>query len=332
MSQKKETRQILGSLLWEAQGGVVSGPSLCARAGITRQAVWKTMERLLEEGFPLEIIPRRGYRLCQEAPDTLHPLWLSLAASAVPGRPTFEVLDEVPSTQHVARELFRRGVPSPVVVLAESQSEGRGRRGRSWSSPRGCGIYMSVLLRPSLSPRQAPLLSLAAGLAVRRGIWRKTGIACDLKWPNDLLRGGGKVCGILTEAASDPDQIHFAVVGMGINVNLCGRVVPKDISPTPPALLQREGDPLIHRGWLVVAILEELVSLVSLLESGGSQGLVAEYESHCATLGRAVQVITDQGITLGTARGISSEGALVVESAEGVRQFASADVIHASLG
>ncbi len=330
MFRKRETREILGALLWENPGVVVPGSLLCARAGITRQAVCKNMEKLQEEGFPVEALPRRGYRLRQDAPDVLHPLWLSLAATAVPGEPTFEVFDEVPSTQQIARERARQGVPAPAVVLAERQSAGRGRRGRTWVSPRRCGIYMSVILRPNLSPSQAALLSLAAGLAVRRGIFRRMGISCDLKWPNDLLWNEGKVSGILTEVASDPDHIHFAVVGMGINTNASKDMKIEVDSLVPPACLQNATGTPVHRGWLVVSILEELMLLVASLESGGAKDLVEAYAANCTTLGRQVRMLTDQGTTEGMACAISPEGALMVKTPEGMRVFTSADVIHAS--
>ena len=330
MSRKNETRAILGMALWETPGVVVPGPQLCARAGITRQAVWKTMEKLQTEGFPVEVVPRRGYRLRQDVPDVLHPLWLALAAATLPTKAAFEVFDEVTSTQQVARERARQGAPAPTVVLAERQSAGRGRHGRIWVSPRGCGIYMSVLLRPQLAPSQASLLSLAAGLAVRRGVFRRTGMACDLKWPNDLLRGNGKVCGILTEVASDPDHIHFAVVGMGVNVNFSEQRDPEGTFLFPPAFLQQDASVPVHRGWLVVAILEELMPLVAALECGGAEALVAAYAANCTTLGRCVRMLTDQGSTEGTAKTLSPEGALVVETSEGLRTFTSADVLHAS--
>lgn len=329
MSRAENTRERLGAMLWDARGEIVPGPELCGRLGISRQAVWKILNQLQREGFPVMIVSRRGYRLPVETKDCLHPLWLALAAQREGWHPVFSFHEEVSSTQQVAREFARSGAPSGTVVLAKRQTAGRGRRGRTWMSPPLGGIYMSVLMRPMLAPSQAPLLSLVAGLAVRDALQRTTGIESDLKWPNDLLVNGRKICGILTEASSDPDRILYAVTGMGINIDMTEEDVPDSLRSAVTSVRMLTGAST-HQGWLVVAVLDAFATLVQALEQGKGSEIMKRYSKACATLGQDVRMVTDQEEISGWASGISAEGALLVETAKGLRAFSSADVVHAS--
>src|SRR5215472_15116492 len=197
---------------------VISGAKIAREIGVTRGTVWKWIQKLRALGVRVKGHPRTGYQI-EKVPDLLVPKILHRRIS--PGSLGKRVYHffKIDSTNSVAMALGERGEPHGTVVIAEEQTAGRGRAGHAWHSEKTNGVYMTVLLRPPISPRDAPLVTLAAGLAVRETVLEQTGLTPDLRWPNDLLFGRKKFCGILTEMNAEQDQIHFVAVGIGINVN-----------------------------------------------------------------------------------------------------------------
>src|SRR5215470_17606703 len=213
-------RRVAGllTLLSENATIVISGARIAREIGVSRSTVWRWVERLRELGVKVKGQAATGYFL-EKVPDILTPdvLKQRLKGSLF-GKHIYHFF-KTDSTNRVAMELGNTDEPEGSVVLAEEQTAGRGRAGRAWHSERGTGIYVTLLLRPKISPMQAPLLTMMAGLSARAAIQAQTNLKVDLKWPNDLLLAGKKLGGILTEMHAEPSQVRFVIVGIGINVN-----------------------------------------------------------------------------------------------------------------
>ena len=206
------------TLLAENSTIVISGAKIAKEIGVTRQQVWRWIEKLRALGVKVKGHAHTGYHI-ERMPDILAPQMLSHGLYGTPFARRIYHFFKTDSTNTVAMRLGEAGEPDGAVVIAEDQTAGRGRAGRSWSSEKSAGIYVSILLRPPISPAHAPLLTLVAGLAARDAAAEDLPTQPDIRWPNDVLVDGRKFCGILTEMHAEPDRVHYAVVGMGINVN-----------------------------------------------------------------------------------------------------------------
>ena len=196
----------------------ISGQQLCDRFHVSRTAVWKAIEQLKKEGYEIEAVRNRGYRLL-DSPDIMSETEIkSLMETEWAGK---EVLyfDEIDSTNNRAKELGEKDGTHGTLLVADRQVAGKGRRGRVWESPKGISIYMTILLRPQLIPTKAPMLTLVMAQSVAEGIRDVTGMEVGIKWPNDIVMNKKKVCGILTEMSTEIDYINYVVIGVGINVN-----------------------------------------------------------------------------------------------------------------
>src|ERR1700688_1214891 len=197
---------------------VISGQKIAREIGVSRSAVWRWTQRLRALGVRVKGHARTGYQI-ERVPDVLSPSLLRRQLhNSVFGKHIHHYF-KAASTNRIAFDRGHAGEPHGAVVIAEEQTAGRGRAGRAWHSEKTSGIYLTVLLRPSLSPMLAPLITMVAGLAARDAILEEIEIAPDLRWPNDLLLGGKKFGGILTEMHAEPDRVHFVIVGIGIDVN-----------------------------------------------------------------------------------------------------------------
>ncbi len=206
------------SLLSENTTIVISGAQIAKEIGVRRQTVWRWIETLRAAGVKVKGHPRTGYHI-ERAADVLAPKLLARGLRGTPFAKHIFHFFKVDSTNTVAMRLGEEGEAHGTVVVAEEQTSGRGRAGHSWHSEKAAGIYVSILLQPQISPMLAPALTLVAGLAAYDAIAEGSGLLPDIRWPNDVLLKGKKVCGILTEMQTEPDRMHFAVVGIGINVN-----------------------------------------------------------------------------------------------------------------
>ena len=219
--------KILSAL--RANPGGVSGAELAEQLGISRAAVWARIEELRSLGYDIEAGPHLGYRLVGE-PDALHAddLLARLGKTKIIGR-DIRVFEQTTSTNDVIEKLARDGVKEGVVVFAESQTSGRGRLGRKWISPERKGLWFSVLLRPDLRPQETTQLTVASATALRRAIQSETGLKPEIKWPNDILIGGKKVAGILTELSAELDRVRHVILGIGVDVNLAADEFPAEL-------------------------------------------------------------------------------------------------------
>ncbi len=316
-SHTQDVRQKILAVLLDHLGQFVSGTALSEMAGVSRTAVWKHIQALVEWGCQIESVPRLGHKLVA-APDLLLP---AVVKSRIPsGQSIGQTViwyPETDSTNIQASRMTAEGVPHGTVVTAMIQNGGKGRRGRVWFSPKD-GLWFSVVLRVQIPVRKAADLTLLASVAVRRAIVRQTGLPIAVKWPNDLLLGQKKVCGILAEIRADGEMLQHAVVGVGINTNIPQRDFPEELAEYATSLLAESGQAVSNVD-LALAIFSEMELLYKrLAEDGvGFEAVVDEWRAASATLGRYVRIQTPQGLIQGMARDIDASGVLYVETDDG---------------
>ncbi len=303
-----------------SRGEFVSGEVISRAMGVSRAAVWKKISVLKEAGWQIESGGKKGYRLIPG--DSLEPaLWVSALTTRGLGRGENRCLAEVDSTNTEAKRMAIAGAPHGSLCVSEMQTAGKGRLGRVWSAPEGKGLWVSVLLRPNLTPEQAPLITLCVALAMTRAVRETAGLDARIKWPNDLVYAGRKLCGILLEISADPDSIEYIVAGAGVNVR--EGAYPPDIAHKA-ASLEEFGPPPLRRT-LLVHYLAALEDVLDRLEREGFRGIAEEYQARSCTLGQQVRVSGAVEMT-GMARAIDETGALLVESDGAVHRVLSGDV------
>lgn len=304
----------------------ISGEELSGKLNISRTAVWKQIERLKQQGFQFEAIPRKGYKLVA-APEKFDvPALLASLRTDRFGK-QLKYHDEVDSTQSVAQQLTAAGAPEGTVVLAELQTAGRGRMGRHWHSPKGKGLWFSLILRPDWLPlSQTPQLTLLTAVALCRSVLHVTGLDAGIKWPNDLLIDGRKVAGILLEASVENGTLQHVIAGVGISVNLTVEDYPPDIRPIATSLAIAAGR-RIDRSQLLGELLAEWERLYALYRSEGFAPIKLLWEALTVSLGKAIVCRMPQETVEGFAEEIDEHGALIVRLNDGtVRKMFSGDV------
>ncbi len=302
----------------------ISGQELCERFQVSRTAVWKAIGQLKKEGYVIEAVQNRGYRLAEEQEDAYGENELnSRIRTRWIGHPArfFEV---TASTNLQAKLEAENGGTSGTLIVADKQTAGRGRRGRSWESPAGTNVYFSLLLRPDFSPDKASMLTLVMACAVAEGIGRtleSMGISADresrkplIKWPNDIIIDGKKVCGILTEMSAEQDYIQYVVIGTGINVRR--QDFPQEMRDRAVCLEECYGQRIPRCELIahVVKAFEEFYEVFCRTEN--LAGLKPFYESLLVNRDREVCVLDPKGEFRGTARGINENGELLIELAD----------------
>jgi BirA family transcriptional regulator, biotin operon repressor / biotin---[acetyl-CoA-carboxylase] ligase len=299
-----------------APEGAVSGAELSQQLGVSRTAVWARIEDLRKLGYEIEASPHLGYRLLS-SPDVLHAddLLSRLGKTRIVGR-DIRVFQQTDSTNDVIEKLAGDGVKEGVVVLAESQTSGRGRMGRKWVSPAGKGLWFSVLLRPGLRPQAVTQLTVASATALRRAIQQVTSLQPEIKWPNDLLLEGRKVAGILTELSAELDRVKYVILGIGVDVNLNSGDFPPELRKTATSLKIQAGR-TISRPELAVAVLQQLDEDYARVCAGDFASLAGEWEAHCTTLGREVVIRFGDRHVRGRAESLAEDGALLLRTEHG---------------
>ncbi len=313
-------KQVL-SLLKQTDG-YLSGEEISRQLGVSRAAVWKAVKALREKGYGIDSVTNRGYCLSSQ-PDLLDATAIQSGLSTHFLGRNIVVLEETDSTNEEAKRQGAAGASDGTLCLAERQTGGKGRLGRSWSSPPGAGVWMSLLLRPQLAPQEATLLTLIAGLSVCRAIRRLTGCGAMIKWPNDIVIGRKKVCGILTELAADMEQIHYVVVGIGVNANLSE--FEGELKKKATSLLLETGEK-IDRAALIWAVLEEFEACYDRFVTDLTADFITPYEELCVSLNRQVSVIRGGREITGQSIGLSKEGELLIQTDGGIVEIGSGEV------
>jgi BirA family biotin operon repressor/biotin-[acetyl-CoA-carboxylase] ligase len=243
------------------------------------------------------------------------------------GRSAVSFFDVVESTNTEAKRLAREGAPEGTLVVAGGQTKGRGRLGRTWVSPSGSGLYLSIVLRPTFSVDRLSRLTLTAGVAVASAI-RESGITPQLKWPNDILIAGRKVGGILTEALFDKRQIEYAVLGIGINVNTEEEAFPASIRNLASSLQLSLGK-AVSRNDLLQTLLCQFEQWYESLNTGPFETILETWSEFDTTLGRLVEVFLPERRVVGVAEALQSDGALLVrDKRDGLHRIVAGDVVH----
>ncbi len=317
------------TLLAENSTIVISGAKIAKEIGVTRQQVWRWIEQLRQIGVRVKGHPRTGYHI-ERVPDILVPQMLSHRLYGTPFARRIFHFFKVDSTNSVAMQLGESGEPHGAVVLAEEQTAGRGRAGRTWASEKSAGIYCSVLLRPPIPPAHAPLLTLVAGLAARDAAAEDLDALPDIRWPNDLLVGGRKFCGILTEMHAEPDRIHYAVVGIGINVNQSK--MPADLAAIATSLRIEDGK-THSRFELLIRLLQYFDRYYNQFLADGALPVLRRFAQVSSYYeGKRVRITTATETFTGTTAGLEPSGVLRVarDDGRGVEAVLSGDVAEES--
>ena len=295
----------------------VSGQQLCTQFGVSRTAVWKAINQLKEDGYQIEAVSHKGYRLL-ESPDILSESEiLSRLTTDWAGR-TLHYFNETGSTNIDAKRYAEEGEPHGTTVVADMQSAGRGRRGRLWQSPAGSAIYMTIMLKPRFVPDKASMLTLVMALSVADAIVEVTGLSAGIKWPNDIVVNKKKVCGILTEMNAELDYIQYVVIGVGINVNNNSpEEFPEEIRQTATSLKIELGMQISRAALLerVLAHFEKNYDIFT--KTLDLSALMEAYDARLLNLNAEVRILDPKGEYTGIARGINPAGELLVEKENG---------------
>lgn len=292
----------------------ISGQQLCEQFQVSRTAIWKVIDQLKKEGYQIEAVRNKGYRLI-ESPDVMSKAEIdSLVDTKWAGKNVI-YYDETDSTNNRAKEGGNNKEPHGTLFVADMQMAGKGRRGRVWKSPSGSSIYMTILLYPDIPPVKAPQLTLIMAIAVAEGIREVTGLETKIKWPNDIVVNGKKICGILTEMSTEIDYINHVVIGVGINVNQ--DTFPDDIKETASSLKMELGK-RIKRSGLIAAVMKNFEKYYEIFqETEDLSGLQELYNSMLVNKDREVKVLEPGNEYKAYAIGINQTGELIVRTPDG---------------
>lgn len=303
--------------------GYVSGEQLGSHLGVSRQALWKHINELKDSGYEIVAVPHLGYKLVS-LPDRLFASEISFGLNTrYIGRRIY-YYETVSSTMDIAMELGIKGASEGTIVVAEAQTEGRGRLGRRWLSPKYKGIYTSIILRPNILPNSASFFSLLSAISVCGAVEEMLGLEVEIKWPNDLLIGNRKFAGILTELSGEIDEVRFIVIGAGINVNSS-----RDSLPPGATSLKEENGSFVNRADLLKEILRKVEQYYIIFNSKGSAPIIEEWQSHRNTIGKRIKVTCKNCHLEGMAVDIDTDGALLVRTDSGiVKKVMAGDVLY----
>lgn len=315
------TDSILGCLRCDT---FVSGEALSKQLGITRAAVWKQVETLRNAGVSIEAAPRLGYKLTA-LPDKLFPALLQPMLHSRALGHDIRYYDEVDSTNNVGKALAQQGCAAGTVIIAEAQTSGRGRLERAWSAPHGAGVWISFILRPPIEPAQMPRITLIAALAVHDAIKRTCAIDAGIKWPNDVLIGSRKCCGILVDMGGHWERLDYAVLGIGINVRKTA--IPSGLEHQATALDVETGAAL-SRLAVCAALIDALDARMAQWHgSGDFAPQLKDYCSRSITLGKSVRILSGGNTVTGVVEAFDDLGMIRLRLEDGsMQRIASGDV------
>lgn len=299
--------------LYKNRDRYLSGEELADGHGVSRTAIWKHINALKEEGYRIETVHKKGYRLLDNE-EKLLPIELLSTINTKEIGQNIIYLDSVDSTNNYAKKIAMEA-DHGTVVISDQQVAGRGRLGRDWSSPKGQGIWMSLVLKPLIPPTEGAKMTQIAAAAVCIAIRRHTKMEALIKWPNDIVIEGKKVCGILTEMAGELNEVSYLIVGIGINVNISE--FPEALQAKATSLLI-QGGCRVERKYLITEILNEFELLYQhYIENNILTKTVDICKSYSAVLGKKIQVLQGEKRTLAMAVDITEDGLLKVEGVNG---------------
>jgi len=299
----------------------LSGDQISKHLGISRQGLWKHIQELKDSGYQIVAVPHLGYRL-ESCPDRLFALEVARNLNTKFIGKKIYYFDYLSSTMDLAMQLGMDGAVSGTLVLAESQTKGRGRLGRGWFSPKYKGIYLSLILRPKILPSACPVLTLMSAVSICEAIKEILDLDVQIKWPNDVLIHNKKIAGILTEMNAEVDKVNFVVIGLGLNVNND----KKSLIAQATSLKEQQGAE-ISRVALLQEILRRIESNYLLLEAKGSSEIINKWRNFTLTLGTRVKVDYQNKHIEGQTIDIDADGALLIRKDSGlIQKISSGDV------
>lgn len=309
--------------MMEKQEDFLSGQEMCNVLGVSRTAVWKAIRQLEAEGYEIEAVRNKGYRLLSE-PDLLTEKEISENLHTRWAGRHLVLMESTDSTNNEAKRLAEAGEPCGTLVISEIQTAGRGRMGRPWSSPKKSGIWMSLLIRPKISPVHASMITLVMGLSVQQAVKNETGLSCWIKWPNDIVADGKKICGILTEMSAETDAVNHIVIGVGINV--LNEAFPDEIRSVATSILKETGASCSRNKIIAETMNRFEHNFDIFLKTEDLSGLLDTYNASLINRNRQVRVLDPAGEYSGTAAGIDKDGELLVRTEDTVRKVTSGEV------
>jgi BirA family transcriptional regulator, biotin operon repressor / biotin---[acetyl-CoA-carboxylase] ligase len=307
-------------------GQYISGEEISGILQVSRTAVWKYINQLKDMGYVIESQTKKGYRLL-ESPDSLQPQEMKgNITTEVIGR-NLKFFEQVDSTNLYAKRIAEDGFLDGTVILADEQLNGRGRMGRTWVSPKGSGIWMTIMLKPKINPADASKVTLLAACAVCKAIEEVSGLYAKIKWPNDIVINGKKLCGILTEMSAEIDEINYLIIGIGVNVNTDLEDFPKELQPIATSIKIEKGEVVIRKE-LAAAIINNFERYYKgFIKTGSIKGYMNEYKEKSVVLGKEVRVTSSTLELQGTVVDISEEGQLQLKLEDGsIKDIISGEV------
>ncbi len=293
--------------------GYLSGEEISRDLKMSRAAVWKHIEELRKDGYEIVAVPHQGYQLLS-SPDKLLPVLVqSGLQTKILGK---EIIyqESVESTMDIAFRLGMEGAKEGTLICAETQTKGRGRMGRSWSSPKEKGIYFSLILRPKASPTDTAKLTLLTAVALCEAVTKETGLKPVIKWPNDVLINNRKLAGILTELSAEMDRVRFVIIGIGVNAN-----TPLNLLPANATSIKNELGQPVSRIKLLQEILGSLENWYEIFKVEGFNPVVKKWKQLSVTLGKRVRVVDSGGTIEGVAMDLDQYGGLIIRDDSGMK-------------
>jgi len=308
------TKNQLLAFLKESKGNWISGESISRSLSVSRAAIWKHIQKLREDGYLIESSPKKGYILKKTSPLLLtHEIREGLSTEVF-GRRDIIYFSETDSTNTRAKALADQGAPEGTVIVSEKQTVGRGRKGRNWFSPSREGIYVSLILRPDISPDEAPKTTLLTAVAVAEALISLTRLKVNIKWPNDILISGKKIAGILKEIKAEMDAIDYIIVGLGLNVNTPD--FPDDIREKATSILIETGAPF-SRVRVIKEYLKQYERYYKIFGSIGFDPILARWKTLSNIIGQQITVESMGTEHTGQVQDIDKDGVLILKDNSG---------------
>ena len=312
--------------LFDAEGTPISGQEFADEFGLSRTAIWKYIKEFEEDGYEIASVRKKGYILLS-SPDLVNAANIQQNLQTATYGRSIDYYASCSSTQTLAYAAAQSGAPDGTLVVAEEQTAGKGRLSRPWDSAAQKGIWMSLIVRPSLMPQQAPQMTLVAAVAIVRAIEIVAGLEAAIKWPNDILIDGKKMTGILTELQSEPDRVKAIILGIGMNVNQEEEDFPVELKEIATSLKIASGKH-IDRAKLIAEILGFIELYTKMYEKHGFGPIKLLWEGYSNTAGKRIRAVMLNETIEGTALGISDDGLLELQLDDGsVRGIYSADIV-----
>jgi BirA family biotin operon repressor/biotin-[acetyl-CoA-carboxylase] ligase len=316
-------KEIILNRLKQNLSDYISGESLSQELNVSRTTVWKYIKELRDEGYSIESSPKVGYKLIS-IPDIITPSEIASSMNTKFIGRNIYFFEEIDSTNNYAKKIAYEGCEDGSIVIAEKQTAGRGRLGRTWESSNGTGIWLSVVLRPNIPPQAIQLITLSSSVAVVRAIKDTTGIETGIKWPNDIILDGRKVCGILTEMSSEADHVNYVIIGIGINVNQKTQDFPEELRDKAISIrsfANHNSEAAFKRSLIIGRLLSELEDVYYMLIDGRTEEILKAWKEYSIILGKEVVVSGRDGKFTGIAEDLTCEGKLVVRSVDNTTQM-----------